>query len=615
MDIYSGRKTLVKGVFVAAGIIFVLRLFQLQIADPTYKQFAASNAVRKIVQYPARGLIYDRHRNLMVYNKAAYDVLFTPREAGRFDTLAVAGLLEVPVESFKADIAKAAAYSTYKPSVVVKQIAPEKYAGIQEKLFRLKGFFVQPRTLREYSGSVAAHALGYVGEVPQAMIEENPYYQQGDYIGISGIESSYEEVLRGVKGVRYFMVDVHNRIQGAYRNGESDSAAHIGLNLTATLDLRLQEYAELLLQNKRGSVVALEPATGEVLVLANSPAYDPGLLVGRERGSNYNRLVSDPLKPLFNRALMAQYPPGSTFKMAQALVALQEGVITPGTRYQCNHGYSSGSFRIACHHSQSFELEGSIAQSCNAYYVHVFRDFLENPAFPGVRQAYEAWRKHILAFGFGRLLDTDMENEVKGLVPTSEYYERYVFKGTRWRALPVISLSIGQGELGITPLQLANYGAMLANRGYYVIPHIVREIEGGSLPEEFTTRVETGISRHHFGPVINGMEKAMQPGGTGARSMIPDIAVCGKTGTAQNPHGADHSVFLAFAPKENPQIALSVYIENGIWGATYAAPIASLIIEKYLNDTISHQRKWLEESMLNADLMSPGKIADHGDEE
>ncbi len=615
MDLFSSRKSFVKGVFIVTGIIFLLRLLQIQIADPTYKQFAASNAVRKIVQYPARGLIYDRNHNLMVYNKAAYDILFTPREAGRFDTLAVAALLEVPYDQFKADLMKAAAYSGYKPSVVVKQIAPEKYAVIQEQLYKLKGFFVQPRTLREYSGSVAAHALGYVGEVTQAMIDANPYYQQGDYIGISGLEASYEDVLRGIKGVRYFMVDVHNRIQGSYRDGEADSAAQIGLNLTTSLDLRLQEYAELLLLNKRGSVVAIEPATGEVLVLASSPAYDPGLLVGRERGNNYALLVEDPLKPLFNRALMAQYPPGSTFKMAQALVGLQEGVITPSTQFHCSHGYSSGSFRVACHHAQSFELEGSIAQSCNAYYVNVFRHILENPAYPGIRQAYDAWRNHMLRFGFGHTLDTDMQNEVKGLVPTSDYYERYVFKGSRWRALPVISLSIGQGELGITPLQLANYGAMVANRGYYYVPHIVREIEGNPLPGKFTSRVESGIDRRHFDPVINGMEKAMQPGGTGARSMIPDIAVCGKTGTAQNPHGADHSVFLAFAPKEKPEIVLSVYIENGIWGATYAAPIASLIIEKYLNDTISHQRKWLEDSMLKADLMSSKKIEALGDEE
>ncbi len=615
MSTFSSRKNLITGIFLAVGIVFMLRLFQIQVADSTYKRFANDNALRKIVQYPARGLVYDRNGELLVYNKAAYDLLVIPREAGTFDTLGFSLMLDVPAELFKAELKKAAAYSRYKPSVIVKQISHEKYATIQERLYKLKGFYIQPRTLREYPKPMAAHALGYVGEVTQSIIDSNTYYQSGDYIGISGIEAAYEEDLRGGKGVRYFMVDVHNRMQGSYRNGEMDTTAVIGRNLTTTLDYRLQQYAEMLMQNKRGSVVAIEPSTGEVLVLANSPAYDPNLLVGRERGNNYAALLADQVKPLFNRAMMAQYPPGSTFKMAQALVALQDGAIQPDTRYFCYHGYSSGSFRVACHHDQAFEVVESIARSCNAYYVYVFRAFLENPKYRGVREAYDAWRDYMLKLGFGRSLDSDLANELRGLVPTSEYYERYVFRGSRWRALPVISLSIGQGELGITPFQLANYCAMLANRGYYYIPHIVKKIEGKELPEKFRVRQESGISRNHFDPVIDGMEQAMQPGGTGARSMIPDIAVCGKTGTAENPHGADHSVFMAFAPKEKPQIAISVYVENGIWGATYAAPIASLIIEKYLNDTISSQRLWLEESMLKANLMDPLKIPVSGDEE
>lgn len=615
MDIFSNRKVLVTAIFWIAGIIIVLRLFQIQIADNTYKEFADNNALRKITQYPARGLIYDRNHELLVYNKAAYDILAVPRETGKFDTLSLCNLLDVPVENLRAELKKAAAYSTYKPSVIVKQIAPEKYASVQEKLFRLKGFYVQPRTLREYPKLSAAHVLGYVGEVTQELIDSNAYYQSGDYIGISGIESSYEKELRGDKGVKYYMVDVHNRIQGSYKGGEADTAAHIGKNLITTLDIGLQQYAEMLLRNKRGSVVAIEPSTGEILVLANSPAYDPNLLVGRDRGKNYAVLKDDPLLPLFNRALMAQYPPGSTFKMAQALIAQQEGVINPGTRFFCAHGYYSGSFKIGCHHDQSFELEGSIAQSCNAYYVYVFRAILENSKYNNVRKAYEGWREHMLKFGFGRYLDSDQGNELKGILPTSDYFQKNVFKDTRWRALPIASLSIGQGEIGITPFQLANYAAMLANRGYYYIPHVVREIESGEIPVRFRNPVESGIDRIYFDPVINGMEKAMQPGGTAGRSMIPDIAACGKTGTAQNPHGADHSVFLAFAPKENPRIAISVYVENGIWGATYAAPIASLVIEKYLNDSISSQRKWLETNMLDANLMDPENIPVSGDEE
>lgn len=615
MDIYTNRKTLVKAIFIGAGILFLLRLFYIQVVDPTYKEFANSNTLRKIVQYPARGLIYDRNHELLVLNKASYDLLVTPREAGKFDTLALCRLLEVPPEEFRGEIKKAAAYSMYKPSVVVKQISPVKYAFLQEQLFKHEGFFIQPRTLREYPRPIAAHALGYVGEVTQSTIDADPYYQQGDYIGISGIEISYEKELRGKKGAKYYMVDVHNRIQAGYKNGEADSAAMTGRNLVTTLDYRLQEYAELLLSHKRGSVVAIEPSTGEVLVLANAPSYDPNLLVGRERGRNYAMLVNDSLLPLFDRALMAQYPPGSTIKMAQALIGLQEGVITPDTRFFCAGGYTSGNFRVGCHHNQAFDIEGSISHSCNAYYVHVFRAILENTRYEGVKQAYESWYRRMVDFGFGRTLGSDISGELKGMVPTSEYYQRYVFKNSRWRALPVISLSIGQGELGITPFQLANYAAMVANRGYYYIPHFVREIEGTPLPAKFNTPVESGIKREHFEHVVNGMEQVMLPGGTGAMSMIPGIAVCGKTGTAQNPHGADHSVFMAFAPKDNPRIAVSVYVENGIWGSTYAAPIASLVIEKYLNDTISDQRIWLEQRMIREDVMHQKILQENGEEE
>jgi penicillin-binding protein 2 len=615
LDTFSGRKSWVIGIFIVTGIIFILRLFQIQVADSDYKESAQKNALRKLIQYPARGLMVDRHHELLVYNKPSYDLLFTPREAGKFDTLAVSRLLEVSVENLRREMKKAAAWSTYKPSVIIKQITPEKYASIQEKFFKLKGFIIQPRTLREYPKPLAAHALGYVGEVTQNLIDTNSYYGSGDYIGISGIESAYEDKLRGQKGVKYFMVDVHNRLQGSYLNGELDTAAQIGKNLVLSLDARLQEYAERLLQNKKGSIVAIEPSTGEVLVLANAPSYDPNLMVGKERGINFGTIAEDPARPFFNRALMAMYPPGSTVKMAQALIGLQEGVINPQSRFYCAGGYYSGNFRVGCHHNQSFDIEGAIAGSCNTYFVYVFRAILENERFSGVQQAYIAWRDFMMKFGFGRTLNSDLSNELKGIVPSPEYYQKYVFKSSRWRALPIISLAIGQGELGITPLQLANYSAMLANRGYYYIPHIVKEIEGEEIPGKFRIPVETGINRYYFDPVINGMEKVMLPGGTGSMSMIPGISVCGKTGTSQNPHGANHSVFMAFAPKDNPRIAISVYIENGLQGATYAAPIASLMIEKYLNDTISSQRLWLETSMLNTNLMKPEKISNSGQEE
>jgi penicillin-binding protein 2 len=615
LDTFSGRKSWVIGIIVVTSIIFILRLFQIQVADSDYKESAQKNALRKLVQYPARGLIYDRHNDLLVYNKPSYDLLFTPREAGVFDTMAVSRLLGVSVENLRKEIKKAASWSTYKPSVIIKQITTEKYASIQEKFFKLKGFIIQPRTLREYPKPLAAHVLGYVGEVTQNLIDTNNYYQSGDYIGISGVETAYEEVLRGEKGVKYFMVDVHNRLQGSYRNGELDTSAHIGRNLVLSLDSRLQEYAELLLQNKKGSIVAIEPSTGEVLVLANAPSYNPNLMVGKERGVNFGSIAEDPARPFFNRALMAQYPPGSTIKMAQALIGLQEGVINPQSRFFCAGGYYSGNFRMGCHHNQSFDVENAIAASCNTYFAYVFRAILENERFSGVKPAYVAWREYMLRFGFGRTLNSDLVNELKGLVPSSEYYQKYVYKSSRWRALPIISLAIGQGELGITPFQLANYSALLANRGYYYVPHIIKEIEGKEIPEKFRIPVETGINRNYFDPIINGMEKVMLPGGTGYMSMIPGISVCGKTGTSQNPHGANHSVFMAFAPKENPRIAISVYIENGLQGATYAAPIASLMIEKYLNDTISSQRIWLETSMMNTNLMNPEKISTSGPEE
>ena len=615
MDINSNRKYLIISIFIFVGVVFLFRLFYLQIVDTTYKEYATNNVLRKVVQYPARGLVYDRNGELLVYNKAAYDLLVTPREVRAFDTLMFCNLLDISIEEFRQKLREAREYSPFMPSIIVKQISPEKYAVLQEQLYKVRGFYVQSRTLREYPRPMAAHLLGYVGEVTRDMIEANPYYQSGDYIGISGIERSYENELRGKKGVKYQMVDVHNRIQGSYRHGEADTMAQIGRNLTSTLDADLQEYAELLLKNKKGSVVAIEPSTGEILVLANSPGYDPNLLVGRERGGNFMQLVSDPLKPLFNRALMAQYPPGSTFKMANALVALQEGVITPKTQYYCAHGYYSGSFRVGCHHDQSFDLVPSISRSCNTYYVYIFRAILENRKYRDVREAYDAWREHMMKFGFGRTLETDFTHELKGLVPSSDYYERFVFKGSRWRALPIISLSIGQGEIGITPLQLANHAAMLANRGYYFIPHMVREIEGQEINPRFRRPVYAGIDREHYDLVVEGMYQVMESG-TGGMSRIPGIAVCGKTGTAQNPHGADHSVFMAFAPKDDPKIAVSVYIENGIWGSTYAAPIASLVMEKYLNDSISHNRLWLESNMLKANLMNPLiRIQNNGAEE
>ncbi|MCL1821772.1 MAG: penicillin-binding transpeptidase domain-containing protein, partial [Prolixibacteraceae bacterium] len=569
MDINSKRKYVVISIFILVGLAYLIRLFFLQVVDTRYKNFATNNVLRKEVQYPARGLIYDRNGELLVYNKAAYDLLATPREIQPFDTLELCNLLEISIDELRQKLKEAIEYSRYKASRIVTQISPEKYAVLQEQLFKMKGFYVQARTLRQYPKPMAAHVLGYVSEVSRSTIGQNPYYKPGDYIGASGIEKSYENELRGKKGVKYFMVDVHNRPQGSFRNGAADTTAVIGRNLTSSLDTRMQEYGELLLQNKRGSIVVIDPSTGEVLAMANLPSYDPNLLVGRERGANYSELAKNPLQPLFVRALMAEYPPGSTFKMANALIALQEGVITPHTRYQCIGGYHAGSFTMGCHHDQSFDVVGSIAKSCNAYYAYAFRAILENPKYGDekstydVKKAYNQWRDYLLKMGFGRSLATDFAYEKRGLVPSETNYEQRTFKGNRWRALQIISVAIGQGELGVTPLQLANYAAMIANRGYYYIPHIVKDVEGLGIDERFTKPVYVGIDRDHFIPVIQGMEEVMKAGGTGAMSYVPGITICGKTGTVQNPHGPNHSVFMAFAPKDNPRIAVSVYIENG----------------------------------------------------
>jgi len=607
VDSNAKRTYLIAAIFLVVAVTYLIRLFSLQVIDTSYKLSATNNVVRRIVNYPARGLVYDRKGTLLVYNQAAYDVLVTPRELQPFDTLNFCNITGVTKEELKEQLQKAKDYSYFKPSVIIKQLSAQRYAILQEQLYKFSGFFVQTRTLREYPQKIASHVLGYVGEVNQQMIKKDPYYETGDYAGITGLEKSYEKELRGKKGVNYLMVDVHNRIKGSFQNGRYDTTAVIGENVVTSLDADLQRYGEKLMQGKAGSIVAIEPSTGEVLALVSSPTYDPNLLVGRDRGEHYLALARDTLNPLFNRALMAQYPPGSTFKMVNALIGLQEGVLTPHMRYWCHHGYTVGNYHMGCHHDSAFALTGSIAESCNAYYAQEFRSIMENPKYPDVRQAYDTWRKYVMSFGFGRKLGTDFPNELKGFVPSSNFYEKYVFKGSRWRALPIISLAIGQGELGITPLQLANYAAILANRGYYYIPHIVKKIQRENIPTRFTERHYTDIDTTQFPKIIEGMKEVLKPGGTAAMSRIPGITMCGKTGTAQNPHGADHSVFMAFAPADHPKIAISVYVENGVWGARYAAPIASLMIEKYLTDSISSGRKWLEKRMLEANLLEPKK--------
>lgn len=602
MNSLSKRSYLIIAIFAAVCLIYVIRLFGLQVVNQTYKQFATNNVLREVVQYPARGLIYDRDGQLLVYNKPAYDLLVTPREVTVFDTAYFCRLLEITREELEEKLQAAKEYSRYKPSIFIKQISPESYAVLQEQLYKFRGFHTQSRTLREYSTRSAAHVLGYVGEVTSDDIRKDGYYKMGDYIGVSGIERSYEKILRGEKGIKKYLVDVHNRIQGSYLEGSEDISAVVGTNLVSTLDLSLQQYAENLFQNKKGSVVAIEPSTGEVLAMLSSPAYDPGLLVGRIRGKNYAILANDSLKPLFDRALLAEYPPGSTFKMLNVLIAMQEGTVNLSTRFSCA-GPVSVPIRCTHDHITPLGVVDAIRESCNPFMWNTFRSVLNK--YESTADGFNVWRNYVLAFGMGRSLGSDFSYEGKGNVPEESYYNRYYGSG-RWNALTVRSLSIGQGELGITPLQLANYTAIIANRGHYYIPHIVRN-NGNDKPDTLYGKpVYTPVSAEHFEPVIRGMEQAVEYG-SAAMSKIPGITMCGKTGTAENPHGADHSVFMAFAPKDNPKIAVSVYVEHGVWGARYAAPIASLIVEKYLNDSISSGRVWLEQSMFKAELLNPNQ--------
>ncbi len=597
---YSNRRFIIIGTFVLIVIIYIIRLFSLQVLDASYRLSAANNAFRNVTQYPARGLIYDRNGKLLVYNEAAFDLMVVPRQVNPFDTAKFCEILDISREYVRTELAAAKSYSWYKPSVFLRQISAEKYAVFQEMLYKFSGFYVQTRTLRKYPIPVAAHVLGYVGEVNDKIVESQPYYKPGDYIGISGIEKSYEKYLRGEKGVKIFLVDVHNRIKGSYKDGKFDTMAVVGANITTSLDADLQAYGELLMQNKTGSIVAIEPHSGEILSLVSSPAYDPNLLVGRARSKNYTKLEKDSLKPLFNRALMAPYPPGSTFKPLNALIGLQEGVITTESHFTCSGGYTVGNFHLGCHHYGSIGFIYSIQGSCNAYYCNVFRRIIDNPAYNKVSEGYTAWRNHVMDFGIGKKLNTDLTHELKGFVPPPEYYDKYYGKD-KWKSLWIVSLAIGQGEIGTTPLQLANMTATIANRGYYIIPHIIKDIKGDhQIPQRFKEKQFTSIDTAHFRPVIKGMELVVKSG-TATRARVEGIDICGKTGTAENPHGEDHSVFIAFAPKDDPQIALAVFVENAGYGSTWAAPIASLMIEKYLNDSIS--RPWVEKRILDANLI------------
>jgi len=603
-DAFINRKYIVIILIVIAAAGLIIKLFIIQVVQDTYRLSADNNVLRYVTQYPARGLIYDRNGKLIVFNQAAYDLMVVPVQTTQLDTAAFCNDLQITKDIFKERMKAAINYQKRAASIFVKQISAETYARFQEKMFMYPGFYVQPRTLRKYSKPVGAHLLGYVSEVDETVIKKDPYYKPGDYIGKLGIEEVYEKELRGRRGVKIYLVDVYSRIKGSYADGRMDTVAVQGSDVTCTIDLDLQEYGEHLMQKKSGSIVAIEPESGEILALVSSPNYDPGLLVGRIRSENFARLQSDTvLEPLFNRALMASYPPGSTFKPLNGLIGLQEEVIFPSTDFSCNNGY----LFVACHsHKSPLDLKGAIENSCNAYFCQTYRRILENPQYGSVAEAFEKWKGYLNEFGLGSRLG-DFVNELTGFIPSKDYFDKY-HGVNKWKALTVISMAIGQGEVGVTPIQMANVTAAIANRGYYYTPHTVKRIGGNQIKDPvFMDKHVISIDSVNFERIIDGMEAAVSgTSGTARIAAIPDIIVCGKTGTAQNPQGKAHSVFIAFAPKDHPKIAIAVLVENAGFGATYAAPVASLMIEKYLKGSITN--KYQEQRMLNLNLIDSVKV-------
>ena len=579
---------------------YTIRLFNLQVLDKSYKRKANENAIREITIHPARGFIYDRNDSLLVYNDAAYDLMVVPKEMRPFDTMELCRVLDLEIEDVRKKLDKAAKYSGSVPSLFKQQISKEDYGYLQEKMSEFPGFFVQSRTLRSYPQPIAAHILGYVSEVDEQDIENDSYYRMGDYIGKSGIEKAYESVLRGVKGKRKVLVDVHNREMGSYDNGAEDVVAVPGISIWSTLDMQLQRYGEELMNGKRGAIVAIEPKTGEILCLISSPNYDPNLLVGTARPKNYGKLLTDPEKPLFNRALQAAYPPGSTFKLANGLIALQDHIISTNTIYSCSGGgYHIGSHVVHCHNCGGLNIYSAIQRSCNTFFCRAYYNILSNRTkYKNIDEAYSAWLDYMSSMGFLQVFNTDLPYELQGRIPTAEYFDKKY--NNSWNGNTVVSMGIGQGEAAVTPLQMANMLAVIANKGYYIRPHVVRAIgHRDSLNTQFSNKIYSKIEPRHFETVLQGM-KMVVTGGTGRGAQIPGIEVAGKTGTAQNPHGRDHSVFALIAPANDPQIVIFCLVENGGFGATVACPIASLMAEFYLNRKV--ERTDLETRMKELNI-------------
>ncbi|MBA3649327.1 MAG: penicillin-binding protein 2 [Chitinophagales bacterium] len=603
-DLYQSRRYTIQLIIIVITLIFIARLFYLQVIDKDYKQLAKATVLRQTTVFPARGLVYDRNAKLIIDNQKEYDLWVTPGQVKEIDTVGFCDLVGISDTFFRETLKKAREYSRFKSSLFVKGISVDKYAAIQEELYLFQGFFGQVRTVRAYPYHSAAHVLGYISEVtPKQIDQSDGYYKRGDYIGTGGIEQSYEKALRGVKGTRYVLVDVHNKEMGPFNEGKFDTAAVPGKNINSTISIDLQQYGEKLMKGKIGSIVALEPRTGEILCMISSPEYDPSLLTGQDRGKNFRLLLTDSLNPLFVRPLKAAYPPGSTYKATLSLVGLQEGAITPSSSYNCPGAYYVGSLRVKCDHSGFVpDLVAAIQHSCNSYFCNYFRRTIDYDEDHSVAQGLDDWKKGLGYFSLGQKTGIDLPNEGYGFVPGSKYYDK-IYGEKRWNSVTVVSLGIGQGELGETPLQMVNVISAIANRGYFYPPHISREIIGDdSMLIKYKTKHVIPIDSSNFNVVVEGLRQVVLAG-TAAASQIPGVTMAGKTGTAQNPHGNDHSLFVAFAPVEDPKIAISVVVENAGFGAQYAAPIASLMIEKYLNDTISASRKPVEQRMIEANLI------------
>ena len=599
---YDKRKYILGGGVLLVLFVYIIQLFNLQINSEEYKSKADSNAFYKKTVYPARGLMYDRNGKLVVYNQPSYDITFVPREIMGVDTLELCRALDITVDDFNARMKRIKdkrhnpGYSQYTEQEFMTLLSGEEFAKFQEKMFRFPGFYVRKRSIRQYNYKAAGVLLGDIGEVSQKRIDKDPYYRRGDYIGTQGLEASYEEVLRGKKGTEVLLRDARGRIQGKYRNGELDTLAERGRDLTLSLDIELQELGERLMQNKIGSIVAIEPSTGEILCMVSAPSYDPALLTGRQRGKNHKILSKDKSKPLLNRAIMGTYPPGSTFKTSQALTFLQEGIITPETAFPCHGGFIFNKFKLGCHaHASPTQLKPAIATSCNAYFCWGLHRMFGSSRYSGTKEAMNRWRDYMVSMGFGYKLGIDLPGEVRGMIPNADYYTRHY--GNYWRAVTVISISIGQGEVTLTPLQIANLGATIANRGKYIPPHMVKEIEGTGIDSLYLTAKNTLVSPKIYEQVVEGMRMAVTDG-TCRAANIPGLDVCGKTGTAQN-KGRDHSAFMGFAPMHNPKIAVAVYVENGGFGATYGVPIGALLMEKYLTGTLSPESEQKAKDIQN----------------